>query len=566
MYSDSDGFFWIGGPGEEAFNVPLGLQVKKGQGLDYDFLHLHYRSSAIVLAMGVSMLDAIRQMHEGDRPVLGRPQLRQPLRHQEVERRAGRPTIETQYSIAPAPRCAEAPRRRRHHHRHRRRRRHGRGRLRLLPGLVVAPGQRAADPDHRHEQRLGHLDAGAETARRAPHRRPRRGARHSGRRSSTATIRRRPGSRSRKRWSTSARSASPSCSRRSVSRLYGHSTRSGANRVPEEDCIPRFEERARARATSRPAPSSIAVWEQLPRGGERRGEAGADRAGCRSPATSGRTSSTATPTSVSRAAGESEAGAWRTWRRPSAWPLHYGEEHLGVTDVFGEDVGPPLGGVFTATQGLKTAWNSPLDERGIIGTAMGSRWRGRARSPRSSSATTSSTPSTCSSSRQRDWGCNGEWHLPMVVMTPVGAGIRGSIYHSHSFDALATHIPGWKIVMPSTPLDAYGLMISALQGPEPGDVPEAQGAPAHQGRGADPRRAGRRASELKKMIDAPLGDRSAVEAAVAGARRTTRSRSARRKHRPRGRAARPSSATAARCRCARRPRPSSSRRKASTSR
>ena len=51
--------------------------------------------------------------------------------------------------------------------------------------------------------------------------------------------------------------------------------------------------------------------------------------------------------------------------------LHFGEERLGVTDIFGEDVGPPLGGVFTATQGLKTAWNSPLDERGIIGTAMG---------------------------------------------------------------------------------------------------------------------------------------------------------------------------------------------------
>src|SRR5439155_305565 len=44
--------------------------------------------------------------------------------------------------------------------------------------------------------------------------------------------------------------------------------------------------------------------------------------------------------------------------------LHYGEENLGVTDIFGEDVGPPLGGVFTATQGLRTAWNSPLDERG----------------------------------------------------------------------------------------------------------------------------------------------------------------------------------------------------------
>ena len=68
----------------------------------------------------------------------------------------------------------------------------------------------------------------------------------------------------------------------------------------------------------------------------------------------------------------------------------------------------------------------------------------------------------------------------MVVMTPVGAGIRGSIYHSHSFDATATHIPGWKIVMPSNPLDAYGLMLSRLPGPEPGDVPRAQGAAARQ--------------------------------------------------------------------------------------
>src|SRR5580658_3632884 len=51
--------------------------------------------------------------------------------------------------------------------------------------------------------------------------------------------------------------------------------------------------------------------------------------------------------------------------------LHHAEEHLGITDIFGEDVGPPLGGVFTVTQGLKTAWNSPLDERGIIGCAIG---------------------------------------------------------------------------------------------------------------------------------------------------------------------------------------------------
>src|SRR4051812_39894536 len=51
--------------------------------------------------------------------------------------------------------------------------------------------------------------------------------------------------------------------------------------------------------------------------------------------------------------------------------LHVGESKLGVTDIFGEDVGAPLGGAFTVTQGLKTAWNSPLDERGIISTAIG---------------------------------------------------------------------------------------------------------------------------------------------------------------------------------------------------
>jgi len=62
MYKQSDGYFWIGGPGEEAFNVPLGLQVKKGSGLDNDFLHLHYRSGAIVTAMGLDPVGALRQM------------------------------------------------------------------------------------------------------------------------------------------------------------------------------------------------------------------------------------------------------------------------------------------------------------------------------------------------------------------------------------------------------------------------------------------------------------------------------------------------------------------------
>ena len=62
MSKGGDGFFWIGGPGEEGFNVPLGLQVKKGHGVDFDFLHLHYRSSAIVQALGGKPIDALRQM------------------------------------------------------------------------------------------------------------------------------------------------------------------------------------------------------------------------------------------------------------------------------------------------------------------------------------------------------------------------------------------------------------------------------------------------------------------------------------------------------------------------
>src|SRR3982751_5401480 len=62
MYKQSDGYFWIGGPGEEAFNIPLGMHVKKGQGVKYDFLHLHYRSGSILVAMGMDPIDPIRQM------------------------------------------------------------------------------------------------------------------------------------------------------------------------------------------------------------------------------------------------------------------------------------------------------------------------------------------------------------------------------------------------------------------------------------------------------------------------------------------------------------------------
>src|SRR6266403_3293340 len=62
MSKSGEGYFWIGGPGEEAFNTCLGLQVKKGEGPAYDFLHLHYRNSATLVAMGMPLIDGIRQM------------------------------------------------------------------------------------------------------------------------------------------------------------------------------------------------------------------------------------------------------------------------------------------------------------------------------------------------------------------------------------------------------------------------------------------------------------------------------------------------------------------------
>ncbi|MCO5143846.1 MAG: thiamine pyrophosphate-dependent enzyme [Oligoflexia bacterium] len=62
MNKAGEGYFWIGGPGEEAFAIPFGMLINKGQGIQHDFLHLHYRASATILAMGGESIDSIRQM------------------------------------------------------------------------------------------------------------------------------------------------------------------------------------------------------------------------------------------------------------------------------------------------------------------------------------------------------------------------------------------------------------------------------------------------------------------------------------------------------------------------
>ena len=62
IYKQGLGYFWIGGPGEEAFAVPLGLLIDKGQGLNKDWLYLHYRGLPVLMAMGLSMKEAFRTM------------------------------------------------------------------------------------------------------------------------------------------------------------------------------------------------------------------------------------------------------------------------------------------------------------------------------------------------------------------------------------------------------------------------------------------------------------------------------------------------------------------------
>jgi 2-oxoisovalerate dehydrogenase E1 component beta subunit len=190
--------------------------------------------------------------------------------------------------------------------------------------------------------------------------------------------------------------------------------------------------------------------------------------------------------------------------------LHVGEERHGVTDIFGEDVGPPLGGVFTQTQGIKTAWNTPLDERGIVGCAIGLALAGQRPIAEIQFCDYAfNTIDLLKLAGGTYWTSGGDYNCPLVLMTPVGSGIRGSLYHSHSFDTQATHLPGWKVVMPSSPLDAYGLMLSAILDPNPVMYlpPKAllrmKAAPGERIPGEpDDERA------LAKMIDAPLGDRS----------------------------------------------------------
>src|ERR687884_1408433 len=142
--------------------------------------------------------------------------------------------------------------------------------------------------------------------------------------------------------------------------------------------------------------------------------------------------------------------------------------------VLGEDVGK-FGGVFRATVGLieefgpDRVMDTPLAEAGIIGTAIGMALYGLRPVPEIQFAdfifpAFDQIVNELAKFRYRS---GGQYPAPVVIRTPCGGGIRGGHYHSQSPEAYFIHTPGLKVVMPSNPYDAKGLLLAAMRQDDP---------------------------------------------------------------------------------------------------
>jgi pyruvate dehydrogenase E1 component beta subunit len=142
--------------------------------------------------------------------------------------------------------------------------------------------------------------------------------------------------------------------------------------------------------------------------------------------------------------------------------------------LLGEDVGR-VGGVFRVTAGLHETFgdnrviDTPLSEGGIIGTAVGMALYGMRPVPEIQFADFifPAYDQIVSEVAKYRWRSGGEYACPMVIRTPVGGGIRGGLYHSQSPESLFIHVAGLKVVCPSTPADAKGLLLSAIRDDDP---------------------------------------------------------------------------------------------------
>ncbi|KAB3534878.1 alpha-ketoacid dehydrogenase subunit beta [Alkaliphilus pronyensis] len=142
--------------------------------------------------------------------------------------------------------------------------------------------------------------------------------------------------------------------------------------------------------------------------------------------------------------------------------------------VYGEDVGYE-GGVFRATVGLQKKYgkdrcfDSPLAEAGIVGSAIGMAINGLkpvVEIQFSGFILPAMNQIIAHAARMRNRS-RGRFSLPMVIRAPYGGGIRALEHHSESLEAIFAHIPGLKVVIPSTPYDTKGLLLAAIRDPDP---------------------------------------------------------------------------------------------------
>jgi 2-oxoisovalerate dehydrogenase E1 component beta subunit len=163
--------------------------------------------------------------------------------------------------------------------------------------------------------------------------------------------------------------------------------------------------------------------------------------------------------------------------------------------ITGEDVGP-RGGVFRATMGLYDKYgadrviDSPLAELSIVAIGIGAALAGMRPICEIQFADFiyPAFNQIVNEAARFYYRSNGEWTVPLTIRAPYGGGIGGGLYHSQSVEAFFAHSPGLKIVIPSTPRDAKGLLKSAVRDPNPvmyfepkkgyrlirGDVPEGE--------------------------------------------------------------------------------------------
>ncbi|MEG0284872.1 MULTISPECIES: alpha-ketoacid dehydrogenase subunit beta [Vagococcus] len=143
--------------------------------------------------------------------------------------------------------------------------------------------------------------------------------------------------------------------------------------------------------------------------------------------------------------------------------------------IFGEDVGGDKGGVFGVTKGLAAKYgdhrcfNTPLTEGQIGGLAIGLGLRGYRAIGEFQFADyiLPATNQILSEARTMRYRTKGDWIAPIVYRTPYGGGVRGGLYHSQSTEKLFIGQPGLRVVTPSNPYDAKGMIKAAIRSDDP---------------------------------------------------------------------------------------------------